>query len=69
MMRPSVSSLPSSSDHSSADFDGQPRVALGVQAERLLDDVDRGRDVEPSRRDDVLLRQEPEPSLAHGRER
>ena len=32
-------------------------------------DVDRGRDVEPSRGGDILLRQEPEPSLAHGRER
>jgi len=31
----------------------EPRVALGAKTERLLDDIDRGRDVESSRGDDV----------------
>jgi hypothetical protein len=68
MRRPSVSSVPSSSA-TAAPTSRQPRVALGVQAQRLLDDVDRRCDVEAPGRHDVLLREEPGPSLAHGRER
>lgn len=47
----------------------QARVALGVQPKRLLYQVDRGLDVEPAGRDDVLLRQEQERRPGHGCER
>jgi len=39
-----------------------------VETERLLDHLDRRGHVEPSGLYDVLLRQEQEPSLAHGAE-